>query len=104
MAIAILSVAIMLAIDPNVAHGQNSTPAGASTPQFFRVYSINPSLPTPKGVNLETPQACVEHFVQSARTGQWRLAAAALAPFLFCSQPRIVDQLGRAARPAGWGG
>lgn len=46
---------------------------------YYETEEINPGLPTTsENPNLETPQACVEHFLLSARHEQWHEAALAL--------------------------
>lgn len=57
------------------AQSTGSGPAGT----YFEVEAVNPGLEgLAPGANLETPQACVEHFVLAARKDDWRRAAAAL--------------------------
>lgn len=51
---------------------------GQPTALYFEVEAVNPNLELAADVNLETPLACVEQFVLSAREGRFGEAAAAL--------------------------
>lgn len=64
----------------------NADPAGT----FFEVNALPPAADT-----LDTPQACVEHFVAAARRGAWDEAAAALDTRLLAA-----DDAARAAELA----
>lgn len=75
-----LALVLVLIGFPGVGYPQQEAPQGDSQSNapgtYFRIEAINPGLPKPdEAVNLATPQACVEHFVLSARREDWLAAA-----------------------------
>ena len=53
-------------------------PGGANAEPYFEGSAAHPVPQALREANLETPQACVEHFVRAAQAKDWRVAAAAL--------------------------
>jgi small-conductance mechanosensitive channel len=92
----VITICILtLAVQGPARNGEDDEPGPAGT--FFRVEKINPSLDgLDEQINLSTPQACMEHFVVSARKGRWRSAARALNFRLI--GPVNEDQAARQAR------
>ncbi len=74
------AVLILLAAASCWAQGSNSEgDSGASGGAYFNIEKVNPSLPEPDTpVNLDTPQACLEHFIMASRRGNYASAARAL--------------------------
>ncbi len=74
----VLAVALLLVTPAGGAAQPAETAGGDGTAPVFRVDAVNPGLQPRGDLDLETPQACVEHFVLAAREGAWRRAADAL--------------------------
>lgn len=70
---ALLLALVIAALLPGLGAAQED---GASS--YFEVDSVRTPLDSLDDVQLETPQACVEHFVAAARQGLWAEASAAL--------------------------